>query len=251
MEFKIQKQKINYEFLEFDSRLLGIQVVKVKEIYSEGKLLSKLLGSFEANLKQKPVLLVFRVDSLEIDLIEELQNNGFKTVENLITFQRDIKENINNNLKLNKLVIRQFKQNDISDLVKFGSKEFSLSHYYRNKSIPTDKINNLKSEWIKNNCTGRADFVFVAEYENKIAGFCSLIVKDKLVIIDLISVFSNFKKLNIASIMLNKIIIFLNQKNYSKLNAGTQSHNIPSMRFYIKNKFNVIKSEYTLHKLIK
>jgi ribosomal protein S18 acetylase RimI-like enzyme len=246
MEFEHNSQKLAYSFLEWDSNLLGINVVGIKKIISRRKSIREMLRLFGSSLK-KPCLIVFRFGTAYSNLTRILREEGYYKVETLVSFENNLKKKAGNR----KAPVRGFRKSDTPFLVSIGKNSFLNSHYYMDKNLSKRKIDLLKAEWIKNDCEGRADYIFVAEDNCEIAGFCFLLRKDNALIIDLIAVSEKHRRKSIGSNLISKAISFSIKKGFKKIIVGTQQHNIPSINFYKENGFNQKKLEYTFHKYLR
>jgi ribosomal protein S18 acetylase RimI-like enzyme len=146
--------------------------------------------------------------------------------------------------------LREFAQADLPALLSISQSAFEKTRYFADEALrPRAPL--AYAEWVKNNCQGRAQKVFVAELEGRLVGFiCCLIAEsDESGIIDLIAVAPGMQGLGLGSQLIGESLRWFRERVRSVV-VGTQAHNAPAVQTYQKLGFRFHHCEATLHRLL-
>ena len=234
------------KILSLDAFLLDSNV----QIYEE-----KIL-EFKKSLKDKSFITA-KINSSNTKDISVIQNCGFKFIDTLITYNKIIDTNYSESKLINSsdFNIRESRKEDSESIAKLAFNSFKLSRFHLDSEIDNYLACKIKYEWVLNYFNGKRGnklFVIYKKSENKIVGFILLIekndllIKNKSIIIDLISIHPNFNRIGLALELISHASNYY-KENFSKLVVGTQAVNIAANNLYQKSKFRMTKSTYIFH----
>ena len=227
---KILKKKV-YKLVIDENFIIKIKDKKSKE-YNE---------LFEI-INKKNVFVYSKIPSTSIEQVEFLENLGFNLIDTNIIFEKEV---FSQNKKY-QYEIRFAIKNDEKKVKELSKKSFRFSRFHLDEKIPNKLANEIKYKWVENFFKGnRGDNMVVAIIDNNIVGFLLIIKKNESIIIDLIALDEKYHGKQIAEEMIK--FTENNFKRIDKIIVGTQIANIPSIRFYEKCGFRVIKSNYVFH----
>jgi dTDP-4-amino-4,6-dideoxy-D-galactose acyltransferase len=247
---------LQIEKLEWDSKIFGFGVGKIfniflnQEKYVPSAMDFLIKSSIKKLKKMKVNRIICRIPAVDFNTLKILEDNGFRTYENLITFARQL-----NNippLALSKdLEISNFKREDINEILKISYNTPTSSHFFNDPRFPNKKVKKFYREWTRNSCNSFANNVIVCRQNKKVVGFITLkIMTDfsiKYGIIDLVRVKEKYTGLGIGTGLVYAALRWFKDNNMNKVIVGTESTNIPAMRLYENTGFRTIFSEFTLH----
>ena len=151
--------------------------------------------------------------------------------------------------------IRDFRPDDIDPIISFGKSAFGKSHLYADPYLPLNESDLLHEMWLKNDCTGRAEFVLTSLDNNVVNGFIAcLIDHDQESIlglhhghIDLISVIEGMQGKGIGKLLMQEGLIRFSEIGYDLVTISTQATNLRAINLYQKIGFVMSGFEVTLH----
>ena len=195
-----------------------------------------------------PGLFYSKVDVGDLDKISFLENLGFNLVETNVQFEREANPSLCFGIHKED-EMRFVKELDSQAVKSIAWDSFLYSRFHLDPMISNELANKIKAEWAENYFHGkRGDKMIVAVVNGEVVGFLLLLYKntreEEFVFIDLIAVKEEFRSQRIAQSMMAFIAY-----NYgpTKIRAGTQIVNTPSVRFYEKNGFRMVGASYTFH----
>ena len=123
---------------------------------------------------------------------------------------------------------------------------FGHSRYHQDSRIGVQRAERLKRAWVENNCRGRADTVFVAHKQGRVAGFNSCLLDDGLVIVDLMGVAEDARHKGVGkALIVAALVHYAGRARW--IFAGTSSRNRASVNLYGHCGFGLHQSAVTLH----
>jgi hypothetical protein len=156
-------------YSEIDSKRFGFKVGKTDGTIFEKNILSELI-----NLNYK--LIIARVDFNNIELINNLEDIGFRIKD----IQQTHRFNLINDLIIPEScgdsIIREYQDEDLKEIPLLSRKCFNnYGHYFSNNHLDKTKCQDIYEDWAYNSCTNSniADKIFVSEFEGKINGYLS------------------------------------------------------------------------------
>ena len=186
-----------------------------------------------------------KINTNNIDEINDIQKNGFKIIECELNFMK--RNSILQKEYNPKIKIRLSNNKDEEEVRKIASKAFVHSRFYKDPNFDKKVASKIKEEWAGNFFKGkRGDHLIVGEYNNSIVGFLLLLVRNGNLIIDLIAVKEINRGLGIA-----KSMILFAEKNFMDdlklFSVGTQLSNLSAINLYNNMGFSLISSNYAFH----
>ena len=123
-------------------------------------------------------LLIARVDFKDIELINKLEEFGFRVKDSQMTYRYQLKDFKSDYIKFDTIdyVIREFKGSDTKTLMSIAKKSFNnYGHYFANDKLNKEKCQEIYEDWTYNSCVNKnvADKIFVAEFNGEPIGFLS------------------------------------------------------------------------------
>ena len=213
---------------------------------------TQALQKFQLKLEEfNPCLLTSRITALNQQATRALENSGFHLMECYLELEHNLKRIPS---MIGKAIIRPFHKNEISQLEKIAFESFQYSRFHMDPLLRSAEANISRSEWVRNSCRGDAKAVFVAEVDQRPAGF--VICKEKALgpgsvgNLDLIAVHPDYRNRKLGYNLTVEFLRFCRSQKYSLAKVGTQAHNIPSIRIYEKIGFLMSHTYYSYHKHI-
>ncbi len=229
------------------SEKFGFNVYKLlinEEYINSFKSSKDSIIEFNRILKMDPVFIYCKVPTNELKCVRLLENSGFLLIETNVGLQLKITTIIPNFTGMS--IVRFAEKNDEIEVVNLVRRSFIYSRFHTDDRINNEIANDIKGEWARNFFKGtRGDAMVVAYVNNRIIGFLQLIFNCNCLVIDLIAVDLDFRKMGIASDMI--LFAQKNYKDFSQMRVNTQIINIPSLRLYQKLGFEIENSHYIYH----
>lgn len=127
---------------------------------------------------------------------------------------------------------------------------FAFSRFHLDPAIGQDRANEIKRQWARNACGGRASAVYVARRQHAVAGFLAVLESKSAAgtdaIIDLVGVDAGHQGQGVGR-ALSRVFVDQWRNRADRLRVGTQISNIPAMRLYESIGFRVAETSYVLH----
>jgi len=240
--------EINKYHSNLDSIRFGYKIAKVNNF--NNNILNIIFKLKNENYK----LIISRVDAAKIELINQLEEQGFLIKDIQTTYKLKLTEIIEYNI-INNVQIREAHMNDKEKLCQIAAISFeNYGHYAADKNLDISKCKEIYSDWVshtfdKNN----ADIIFIAEVDGEIAGFLSHklhINKDEIKyaagVIGAID--KKFRNLNIFKAITIAGIQWSIENNCRWVEHNVLITNQAVMRSFIKLGFKHANAEITFHK---
>ncbi len=253
---------LTFSISKWDSEVFGMKMAKLGYITAIGNyavelaVKSKLIDNAIKHLrKQNTKHLLIRVASNDFSSIHALENNGFKIMDNLLTFilreRRIIFPEVERWFKVKKITKGELESaGDILTNSNF------VGHYFVDPMIPVLKAKRMYRKWLEDKYEHPKDSdILVAKRRNKIVG-CSFFSFNNLLKKytgletlhrGLIAVDPSAKGCSIA--LINAQI--KRRKNLDFAEFETQTYNYGMMDIIQRLNMRLIRSRYTFHKVIK
>jgi dTDP-4-amino-4,6-dideoxy-D-galactose acyltransferase len=127
---------------------------------------------------------------------------------------------------------------------------FTSSRFHLDPAIGMARANEVKRQWARNACRGRASAVYVARRQNDVVGFLAVLESGSDgrhdAIIDLVGVDSSSQGQG-AGGALSRMFVDQWRGRADRLRVGTQISNIAAIRLYESIGFRVTETSYVLH----
>ena len=127
---------------------------------------------------------------------------------------------------------------------------FIFSRFHLDPAIGLNRANEVKRQWARNACQGRASAVYVARQNNTVTGFLAVLEnkssKGMDAIIDLVGVGAGHQGHGIGQALCKRFVEEWRTRA-DRLRVGTQISNIPAIRLYESIGFRMTETSYVLH----
>jgi hypothetical protein len=241
------------EFLsELDSNRFGFKICKVNEF-------NYAIEDILLFLKHHNVKLIISKVSLDnIDLINQLESNGFLIKDVQITYKFDINKLSNfihykNNNTNDNIIIRDFCNHDIESLKYIAKNSFlNYGHYAKDIKLDKNKSNEIYIDWIYRSMSDKSlsDKIIVAEYNKKTVGFLSLKINNNnetYVAGGIGAVDPNYRNKNIFKLITIDSLIWADMINAKWVEHNVIVNNYPVNKSFLQVGFYPYKSFATFH----
>lgn len=173
-----------YNDSPWDSEITGRRIGTVKHLAASStdrvgtEILNELIGELIRNVaKRGAECVVCKVQSNEFVAIHALERQAFLLMDTLqdfvFDFSRTPMETINIAGPDGKLKIRRAKPEDLPALMAISEKAFAdyFGRYHADPQMPSGTATKIYTEWVRAAFQGWADWILVAELNDKIAGY--------------------------------------------------------------------------------
>lgn len=246
---------------DWDSKVFGIKMAAIKYITAIGSYANalaikrKLLKSVICELQKWGVKhLSARVECNDFSSVHAFESCGFRIMDNLLTylFRKDeiISPDAGRWFK-----VRKMRKDHLDEAGAICEKYCTLGHYSADPSIPTYKTANMYRKWLESMLINRKDVdIFVATRGRKIEG-CSFMVFNAL-----LNKYTGLKTISRGLVAVSPLargcsIALINaqikeRKDLDFAEFETQTYNRPMMSVIQRLNMNLIRSRYTLHRIL-
>jgi len=175
---------IGFRTMAWDTAHFGFNVARIEYLISakmgyekEIHLKKALLEKFDNWLqKQRIVFVSARIDASDISSLHSLENNGFRFIENLVTYSRDLRGV--SQLETPKYSLRLFRDEDKEALTEIAQHTPEYSRFIVDTRFNRKKSVELYVSWALNSARSSADRLLILEIENKPLGFFTIRFED-------------------------------------------------------------------------
>jgi ribosomal protein S18 acetylase RimI-like enzyme len=190
------------------------------------------------------------VDS-EIEISFALETNGFFPLDTLSSLTCSLPQNPQQ--KSSKITL--YEPSDLPEIQAFADAAFSDSHFLADPKIPIQKAQRLFSQWVNNNCNGRADLVLTARQNGYISGFIAGVFDKKTEAItghrvghiDLVAVAPEVRNQGIGRALVEASMAEFASQGVRYMTVATQKQNVEAFNLYLNCGFLPQFSETTYH----
>jgi dTDP-4-amino-4,6-dideoxy-D-galactose acyltransferase len=158
--------------LEWDSEFFGLRIASLGPVALTENGLTRVV---EWCRTQRVECLYVLSDSNDANGIRLLEDAGARVVDVRMTFDRAMSGSIAPPAR----PARASREDDIPALRELAAISHTNSRFWSDERFPRARCAELYATWIEKSCRGWADRVFVAEAENKPAGYISCHLRDE------------------------------------------------------------------------
>jgi predicted N-acetyltransferase YhbS len=172
-----------YNDSPWDSQITRTRIGNIKHLavatddHAATEMLQELIDELTRTLgKRETQCVACRVQSSELAAIHALEQSGFLLMDTLLDFVFDFSlvptEQINRAQRDKRLKTRRAEPADMSALMAISERAFAgyFGRYHADSRIPRSTATRIYSEWLRSAFAGWADWILVAEFDNKIVG---------------------------------------------------------------------------------
>lgn len=195
-------------------------------------------------VKEKKVFIYTKLPASALNYVEFVEKEGFHLIDTNVVLEKNYSANYiyNNNCEL-----RFATSHDEAGAVNLAQDSFTYSRFHLDNNFSKKLADHIKAEWVRNYFKGvRGEWMVLACIDTRIVGFLQLTSnKNDTLVIDLIAVDPNYRRLGIANDMIAFAETKLTQFIYNRV--GTQIANVPSLKLYHRMGFSIVSSSYVFH----
>jgi dTDP-4-amino-4,6-dideoxy-D-galactose acyltransferase len=196
-----------------------------------------------------------KIPTLDVGAVTNATGAGFLVVDANVTLDWDNAAGSAGGSVIDRnITIEQAGVDDIPAIEKIAGQCFTFSRFHLDPAIGHARANEVKRQWARNACRGRASVVYVARQSNDVTGFLAVLEASaggrRAAIIDLVGVDRGHQGQG-AGQVLSWTFVDEWRDRADRLRVGTQISNIPAMRLYEKIGFRITETSYVLHAHVK
>lgn len=240
--------------LPWDSEVLQYPSGCVGGLWAEGEYaeqcnrLETVLQACTKDAEQHNILfLSLRLSEESLSALHAAETVGFRIIESYLTFRRTTED-----VPPQSSCVYLSCSDEAETVANLAFQALQFYRFFIDPLIPKEFARHSRREWVRNAFKGRADAIYVAKVENCLAGFIILKSKvqssgKKIGVIDLIAVAPEYTGRGIGSALIAQAIQHYHGK-VSAVEVGTQGKNIQAIRLYNRMGFQMVRSEFSLHR---
>lgn len=169
---------------------------------------------------------------------------GFSKVETLVTLECSSFKAVV--ARSSEVPVRAGGPGDIPACRGIAAEALRWDRFHADPRIDNGAADGLKADWIENDLKGRADRTFVAETGGAVVGFCAMLLRPDLAVIDLIAVAPGEQGKGIGRALVAAAIDHY-RDSVAAIRVGTQAANPQSLTFYHSLGFEEVGRADTWH----
>lgn len=237
--------------LPFETNVFGIKIKKIDffsvitEYQNDLEVKKYILDWAFQNIFKNQVPIHSRANISDFSTIHALESHSFKVMDVLLEFYKDIRDHRTITVDETNINIQRYSSAMLDGLISIAENAFNSGRYHSDP-ILHDRAKDVYKNWTINSCSGRADEVLVAKFENQVVGFITCnIHRDSLPIkrgvIELIAVKQECQGRGIGSRLIDASLNWFNDK-VDFVEIGTQANNCAAINLYSKKGFKTCPS---------
>jgi dTDP-4-amino-4,6-dideoxy-D-galactose acyltransferase len=236
---------------EWLSHVLGVSSWKVSGIKADTSAAEIKADLFEC-ADHGSAFFSAKIPTSDIRAVTNATRGGFVAVDVNVTFDWNKAAGgaAENGETDSDMTIETAAAGDAAAIEEIAGRCFTRSRFHLDPAIGIARANEIKRQWARNACRGRASTVYVARRHSDVVGFLAVLESRsdgaKDAIIDLVGVDSNRQGQG-AGRALSRMFVEQWRGRADRLRVGTQISNIPAMRLYESIGFRVTETSYVLH----
>ena len=178
--------------------------------------------------------------------IQALEDAGFRTVDGIVEFVREI-EAVPGVRIAESYQLRLAEKGDAARVGELAVKTFSISRFHNDPLITRAQADRVHREWGRNSCLGKAaDGVWLVETGDHLSGFITCGVKDNVGTIGLIAVDPHEAGKGLGPVLVHKSCQWFAEQGCKWVRVLTQTNNHAAMKLYTKTGFDPVGTFITL-----
>jgi dTDP-4-amino-4,6-dideoxy-D-galactose acyltransferase len=144
--------------------------------------------------------------------------------------------------------VRSARADDVADLASIARVSHRDGRFHSDPGFPKDRADALYQRWIENSCGDYADAVFVAEQEDRPAGYFTCHLDDGGIgRIGLVAVAESARRRGLATQLGAAAAHWFAERGAERIDVVTQAKNLAALRFYQALGFTPTRVEVWLH----
>ena len=150
--------------------------------------------------------------------------------------------------EMNNSNVNLYSNDDFQGVMSVANGSFESDRFHNDPRISKSFANRIKMDWLKDNlsqCRETITYIFTSPDSGNILGFNSMVIKENSIVIDLIAVSSEFRRLGVATALISASKKLALNRGLL-LTVGTQKNNTAN-DLYLKNGFILKESIFVSH----
>jgi len=156
--------------------------------------------------------------------------SGFREIETLVSLERPLTDE---DTGFQSASIRFSRPADADACAAIAEAAFIADRYHADPQVDDGVAARLKAAWARNEVTGRTDRTFIYEEDGKVLGFNGCLVRDGVMIVDLIAVANGHQGKGVGAKLLKAAFAHYAPR-VGKTLIATQASNLDALRLYQK-----------------
>jgi ribosomal protein S18 acetylase RimI-like enzyme len=213
-------------FLEWDSTFFARRIAGVIHAPLEADNLVDVVAWCRA---ERIECLYVLTDAESVPTLHALEDAGARLVDVRLTFDLSLTDSTAHAAP----TVRPHRASDIAPLRAIAAASHGNSRFYADKHFPRARCNELYATWIEKSCRGWADQVFVAEVDEKPAGYLSCHVRENgRGEIGIVGVAAHAQGHGVGRDLVETAVNWLAGRGLQRATVVTQGRNIVAQRLY-------------------
>jgi dTDP-4-amino-4,6-dideoxy-D-galactose acyltransferase len=236
-------EMIDFKHLDWDSNFFGFKIGRIIFDNFDETNVQSLLD--EKKTENYQLIYIFTKSTLtNVDFL--LKNKG-KLVDQKITFR--FEEISNSQSESKHPAISTYKNEKLDkDLLELALQSGHFSRFFLDNNFKKGAFEKMYTLWIENSINKKiADDIIIFQENKQISGMVTVKYAEKVATIGLIAVHLNERSKNIGTHLLNELKHQIQAKNIQFIDVATQKDNEQACRFYEKNNFFALKTDFIYH----
>lgn len=266
LEHKEPASAIGFNPLKWDSNIYDLAIGNFDVLSMSPNLTLAARPRWTVEMVQEATMYAFdhkidmlftRVQLTDLVWIQALEQAGFKLmdIQCPMVLQNLSLEHVRTIKRQFDTTVRDVSSEDVPAIISFGKCAFGYSHLYADPLLPKMQSDKLHETWLRNDCNGRADFVLVAEANDRVFGFIAGLWNDSYEKIfgighghiDLIAVAEDMRGRGIGSQLIAACMQRFLIRGASLVTVSSQATNLGAIRLYQGCGFEFSGFEVTMH----
>lgn len=194
-------------------------------------------------LNQSPSFAYAKVEPNDLPALRFLYDRNFDLVDTSTSFDKPLEAG---QALVGQSQIRFATPEDAEQTMTVARSSFRYSRFHQDPQIEPAIANEIKAVWAGNYFTGqRGQAMILGMVDGRVAGFLQLLYKGDTLVIDLIAVGNDYRRLGIGRDMI--AFAQTHCPPHAKMSVSTQLANIPSMRLYEAMGFRFSSAQHIFH----
>ena len=233
---------------ELDTLRFGFKVAKINNFFGAPQTVVQ-------GFKQQGVqLIISRVGTGDINLINQMEDAGFRLKDVQLTFNFDLNNSLPLSITEEHCCYRAFLPEDTSNIVRIAAESFkNYGHYSRSAQTNSVNSNIIYEDWARRSCISKdvADHIVVAEIDGNVAGFLSFKIghdeHTRVVAGVMGAVAKEYRKGGIFRGINVESLHWAKEQSICRVENNVLITNFAVIKTYTSLGFEVIRSEATFH----
>jgi dTDP-4-amino-4,6-dideoxy-D-galactose acyltransferase len=218
----------SFEILPWDSAFFGVRIARIIIQNAAREELSEAVFQAGQNGVQCLYWLVNSADELSPRAATEC---GFRLVDVRVTFEHSLEIPVADAAPLPE--VRSLLPADLPAILALARDSHRDSRFFWDGNFTKQQCQSLYEEWLRKSCQGGMDAVYIADAENRPAGYCVCSVSPEGAgNIGLIAVDPRWRQARLGTAMVANALRYFRSAGMQAATVVTQGRNLASQRLY-------------------